>query len=101
MQIDKKYDAIRIENAVRDALKCDYGAYGGLVSADLYRDNPLYALFFVVGALYRDKSQDSAIDMFISKWKSAFNSPDANSDDTISTYVHELRDLIDYLKSNS
>lgn len=82
--------AISLERIVRDALHCKERAYGGLVSADLFRKYPMMAAAICIYALWTEEKEEY-IDAFLCDWTcTSGEKSDSDFANDLSNLVHHL-----------
>lgn len=98
MFIIKHNDAIILEHQVRRLFKCDRAGVSGLVDADAFENNPMYAAIMVVSYIYAKELQSSEMQYndFLNKYSVIFSYPEENdAKNEVQNYINELTKIVE------
>ena len=90
--------AVAVENIVTGTLRCKYGAYGGIVTADNFARNPFDAAMMCMtflGAADMDGESKDAVDDFYIAW--TIPGDEMSQDD----FVNDLSQLVSILRNRT
>ena len=96
-------DAIALEHQVRRLYKCDRGGVSGLVDADNFEGNPIYAAQMIVSYIYANglENEPYKYDEFLYKYENIFNySDEVDFDSQVKNYINDLRNIVDSIIHN-
>ncbi|MEQ6390322.1 hypothetical protein RZN22_13490 [Bacillaceae bacterium S4-13-58] len=93
MSANSHHLALRVENAVRNALDCDRFGFGGIADADFIERLGYYTAFSVVLDLQYQEKRDS-IDEFLQKYYDLSGININGNEDRFRRAIDEFMDLV-------